>query len=250
MTKAVKKFTRKLLKSDKATDIISWIISKYLKIVGHTTRWQIEGLEAMNKTWDKEGSMIILSWHGRAGLIPYFWNKKHPLHALVSEHKDGQLMGKIVKRYGLGLIDGSSTSNASRAAVKLMKTLQNGESICLTPDGPIGPSMHMNLSPLIFAQKSGKPIVGMTYSIKHGFILKKSWDEMMFPLPFSQGALIVTQPFFIPENADMKDLEHYRQEIEKEFVSASIRADQRVGRHPILPGTKIKKKKQPMIIIK
>ena len=63
MTKAVKKFTRKLLKSDKATDIISWIISKYLKIVGHTTRWQIEGLEAMNKTWDKEGSMIILSWH-------------------------------------------------------------------------------------------------------------------------------------------------------------------------------------------
>lgn len=248
MTKAVKKFTRKLLKSEKATDIISWIINSYLKFVGHTTHWNIEGLESMNKTWDKEGSMIILSWHGRAGLIPYFWNKRHPLHALVSEHKDGQLMGKIIKRYGLGLIDGSTTSNASRAAVKLMKTLQNGESICLTPDGPIGPSMHMNLSPLIFAQKSGKPIVGMTYSIKHSFILRKSWDEMMFPLPFSKGSLVVTKPFFIPENSSIEDLERYRQEIENEFVSASIQADKNVGRSPILPGTKVKKKKQQFII--
>ncbi len=250
MTKAVKKVTRKLLKSEIATNIISNIISAYLKFVGHTTRWQINGLDRMNEIWDKEKSIIILTWHGRAALAPFFWNKKHPLFALVSEHKDGRLMAKIIRHYGLKLVDGSTTSHSGRAAVKLMKTLQEGNSICLTPDGPVGPSMHMNLSPLVFAQKSGKAIFCITYSIKNAFTLKKSWDEMMFPFPFSKGTVNIVGPFYVPETAASEELENIRKKIESEFVASGINADVSLGRTPVRPGTKIKKKKNsPYIII-
>lgn len=243
MAKTLKKITRRILKSSLAVSIIAKLVSLYIRLVKNTTKWQINGLDNVNALWDKHKSVIIVMWHARTSLIVTFWNKKHPLCALISQHKDGQLMGKIVKNFGLDLIEGSSTSNSRAAAIQLLKALQNNKSICFTPDGPVGPAMEMTLSPLIFAQKSGKPVIGMVYSVKKATIFRKSWDDMMLPYPFSKGVLNCTQPFFIPKDATAEELEEYRKKIEAAMVEASVSADIAVGRAPVLPSHKIKKKK-------
>lgn len=243
MAKALKKVTRKLLKSNFATTIISKLISAYIRLVRVTTKWQINGLDEMNAVWDEHKSVIIVMWHARTSLIATFWNKKHPLYALISQHKDGQLMGKVLGNFGLGKIEGSSTSNSRAAAIQLLKALKSDKSICFTPDGPTGPAMEMTLSPLVFAQKSGKPVIGMVYSVSRAFISRKSWDDMMIPLPFSRGVLNCTKPFFIPKDASAEELEKHRLEIEKALVEASVDADKAVGREPVYPSHKVKKKK-------
>lgn len=243
MAKGIKKITRKLLKSDIFSTIIGYVVYLYTLFVGFTTRWKKYHFKEFEELWDKEESIIIIIWHGRATMIPFFWNKKHPLNALVSVHNDGKFMARLLKHYGLKIIGGSSTFQAQKAALELLDTIKNkNETIAIIPDGPIGPSMHMNKSPLFFAQKSGKPIIGITYSVKRAHIFKKSWDNMMFPFPFNKGILNFTKPFYIPKNATEQQIEKYRQEIETALRTISINADVELGRAPVLPGIKTKKK--------
>lgn len=245
MAKNIKKITRQILKSRLASAITGFLIYLYTLLVGYTTRWQKNALKDFYKIWDKEGSIIIIIWHGRATMIPFFWNKKHPLNALVSKHNDGMLMARLLKHYGLGIIGGSTTANARQAAVSLMKTIKNdNKTIAIIPDGPIGPSMKMNLSPLYFAQKSGKPIIGVTYSVERAKIITQSWDDMMFPYPFNRGTIGFTKPYYIPEDASPQQLEEIRLQLEQEMCSINIAADKAMGRTPVMPGTRIKQKKR------
>ena len=245
MAKGIKRITRKLLKSDTCSELMSFLLYFYTKFVYYTTLWNKDELSRLYQVWTENDSIILISWHGRATMIPYFWNKKRPLNALVSMHNDGMLMARLLKHYGLGIIGGSTTSNAAKAAVGLMKKIKHdNETIAIIPDGPIGPSMSMNMSPLYFAQKSGKPIIGITYSTKRAKIFHKSWDEMMFPYPFNRGVINFTQPFYIKEDLTAEELEAERQKIEAAMQELSIEADKSLGRTPILPGTRVKKKKQ------
>lgn len=243
MAKRLKKITRKILKSPLAVSIISEILYWYSKLVGCTTSWSKHNITEFNQDWNNNKAIILIIWHGRAAMIPYFWNSKHPMNALVSLHNDGKFMGEFLRRYGVGIIGGSTTVNSRSAAVNLMKTLKKEESICIIPDGPIGPSMKMTMSPLYFAQKSGKPIIGIAYSVKHAKIFDKSWDDMMFPYPFGKGVLAATKPYFIPENATDEELEAYRLQIENDMNTININADIELGRQPTLPGKQFKNRR-------
>ena len=68
----------------------------------------------------------------------------------------------ILKKFGIGNISGSSNQKSNEAALELMRNLQQGNSIAIIPDGPRGPSMKLSMSPIFYAQKSGKPIIGIT----------------------------------------------------------------------------------------
>ena len=243
MAKGIKKITRKLLKSSTCSELMSFLLYLYTKFVYYTTLWNKRELSRLYHVWQENDSIILISWHGRATMAPCFWDQKRPMNALVSLHNDGKLMARLLEHFGLGIIGGSSNSNAKSAAVSLMKALKNRQSICIIPDGPIGPAMHMNMSPLYFAQKSGKPIIGITYSCKHAKIFTNSWDEMMLPFPFNHGIVKTTRPFFIPKDADDNTLETLRQEIEQEMVSISMAADTSLNRVPVCQGTRIKTKK-------
>lgn len=67
-------------------------------------------------------------------MLPYFWNRKKPLNALVSLHRDGRMIAGLLEKFGLGTIGGSSNENASGAAVKLMHSLKDDTAICIIPD--------------------------------------------------------------------------------------------------------------------
>lgn len=243
--KLSKKLLHKIVKSAFGSSVISFLIYWYARFVGFTNKWKVYGREECFKTWDKEGAIILIGWHGRAIMLPYFWNRYRKINALVSLHQDGLLIAGLLKKFGLGIIGGSSNGNAKGAAMSLMRSLQKDESIAIIPDGPIGPSMELNMSPIYFAQKSGKPIFGMTYSVKNSKIITKSWDDMMLPLPFSKGVCHLTKPFYIPRHATPEELEKYRKEVEDALNAINYQADEAVGITPIKPSRKIKKKRHP-----
>ena len=213
----------------------------YLKFVGMTTRWKsVTGVKEMYEMLEKQGSMIVVGWHGRTLEMPYFWNKSKTLNALVSPHRDGQYIVKILARFGIGHVSGSTNKNSTEAALELMSNLQQGNSIAIIPDGPRGPSMQMSMSPIFYAQKSGKPIVGITYSISHSFIVRQSWDNMMIPFPFCRGMYAITEPFFVPQDASEEELEQYRLQMEKKLNDLTWKLDKEMGIPFIAQGTEIK----------
>ena len=176
-------------------------------------------------------------------LYPYFWNKKRPLNALVSLHQDGRLIAGFLEKCGLGTIGGSSNGNAVGSARDLIESLQKDTAICIIPDGPKGPNMKLSKSPVYFAQKSGKPIYGITCSVKGSKIVHKAWDKMMIPLPFSEGICELIGPYYVPQNASEQEMEEIRQRIETELNQTCFAADKLMGIEKITPGSTAKKKR-------
>ncbi len=242
LRKRLKKFFKSLLQSPYILNIISTIFYHYALLVGKTTKWQISGQKKMDDIWDKEGSFIFIGWHGRAMMLPYFWNKKHPMNALVSLHHDGRMIAGLLEKFGMKTIGGSSTENSKSAAIDLMRSLKRGEAIAIIPDGPKGPSMTLGKSALYFAQKTGKPIIGATYSVKGSKILRKSWDSMLLPPLFSKGIYATTEAFYIPKNAKEDEIEKIRHNIESQLNRLTWEADKALGLPPVPQGKKAKKR--------
>ena len=224
-------------KSECATHIASFFCYWYVRFVALTTRWDRRDINVFYENLKEHKAVIFVAWHGRIAFAPYFWNRSSKLSALVSPHRDGQLIAGLLKRFGIENISGSTNENPRAAAVKLLRELKNDASIAIIPDGPRGPSMTMSMSPIYYAKTTGKPIIGLTYSIAKSKILGKSWDRMLLPLPFQKGIVAVTKPFFIPKNTPKEKLEEYRKQIETEMNNLTWQLDKELGLPEIEQGT-------------
>ena len=245
MTMAVfKHMGKKIIKSRAACAVFSFLAYWYVRLVAATTKWDIRDINNFYDNLNKYGSVIFIAWHGRVPMIPYFWDKRSILKALVSPHRDGQIIVGLLRRFGIGHIDGSSNERSLSAAVTLLKELQNGTTIAIIPDGPRGPSMTMGLSPVYYAQKTGKPIIGVTYSIADSYVVERSWDRMLLPKPFHKGICAVTKPFFFLVNADKEELEHCRRLIEDELNNLTWQIDKELGMPYVPKGTLPKRKRE------
>ncbi len=237
-----KDIIKKITKSPRVAGFISWAAYWYVRLVAATTRWELRDVNNFYDSLDKNGSVIFIAWHGRVSMIPYFWDKRKTLKALVSPHRDGQLIIGLLRRFGIGSIDGSTNENAKSAAVTLMRELIHGTTIAIIPDGPRGPGMTMGISPVYYAQKTGKPVIGVTYSIANSKIVQKSWDRMLIPQPFNRGICAVTRPFYVPADANKDQLEAYRRQIEDELNELTWQIDRELNMPYIPKGTLPKKK--------
>ncbi len=164
--KILKKTFKKLLKSRIVTGLVGSLLYFYTRLVGRTTRWKTKGIGKFYDCWRKEGSIILIGWHGRAMLYPYFWNKKRPLNALVSLHQDGRLIAGFLEKCGLGTIGGSSNGNAVGSARDLLESLRNDTAICIIPDGPKGPSMKLSKSCLFRPKKAANRFLALPAASK------------------------------------------------------------------------------------
>ncbi len=238
----IKNIGKKIRNSNWFFPMLSRLFCLYVWLVGKTTRWESPGLQKFYSTLEKDKSLIMISWHGRIAMLPYFWDNRCTLRALVSLHRDGKLIINVLRSFGIEIIGGSTNKNAFGAAMALMRTLNNNNSIAIIPDGPRGPSMQLTMSPLYYARKTGKPIVGIGYSIKGSKILAKSWDSLMIPPLFSKGIFYATEPYYIPKNATKEDMEKYRLQIEENLNNLTHEADKKMGIPYIKPGKEAKKK--------
>ncbi len=66
---------------------------------------------------------------------------------------------------------------------KMVKCVNNGESIAITPDGPKGPKEMVKEGVIKLAQITGTPIIPLVWSTDK-FKQVNSWDGFVIPFPF------------------------------------------------------------------
>ncbi len=111
-----------------------------------------------------EGPCILAIWHGRLFLVPLLKHGPKPLIALISSHRDGQLISKAAATYGVETAMGSTTRGGMRAARELIRFARAGHSLLMTPDGPRGPRMQASEGILDLARLTGLPILPVSLS--------------------------------------------------------------------------------------
>ena len=198
-----------------------------------TTRWQSIGADVAAPAWAGDKPVIVAFWHNRLAMMPACWPSSKPFHMLISSHPDGRLIANTIAHFGFGSIAGSSTRGGGEAMRQLVRTLKNGESIGITPDGPWGPRMTAGDGVLALARLAGVPILPLAVSVSNRVVLN-TWDRLIIPLPFGRGAMIWGQPMTIPRDADDAMLADLRTKLEEELIRVSAEADAKVGQTIIM----------------
>jgi lysophospholipid acyltransferase (LPLAT)-like uncharacterized protein len=166
----------------------TWVIFA----LGWTWRVRVFGREALLARAPEDPRVVMTLWHGQ--LLPAAWAHRQPAAALVSEHRDGEIISRIVGRMGVATVRGSSSRGGARALLECVTTLrQHKRDMVLTPDGPRGPRHSFAPGALIVAYRAGAPIIPLVVHADRLWRLK-SWDQFEIPKPFARVTVYYGAP--------------------------------------------------------
>ncbi len=141
---------------------------------------------------------VYALWHEH--LLPLaFAHRRSGAVALVSEHRDGEILVRILRRLGLGAARGSSTRGGSRGLREMVRAGREGRPVAFTPDGPRGPARNCKPGVVRAAAETGLPVVPLAAAASSGRRLD-SWDRFLVPSPFTRIYLSRGQALRVPRD--------------------------------------------------
>jgi lysophospholipid acyltransferase (LPLAT)-like uncharacterized protein len=180
-------------------------------------------LEPLLKDNDEEPVAILAFWHSRLLMMPLLCRKRR-VKMLISRHRDGELISRAVRFFPIDSVRGSTTRGGVPALRKLVKALQKGSHVAITPDGPRGPRNRAQLGAILLAAGTGRPIVPVTFGASKKKVLK-SWDRFLFPYPFSRGVFVWGDPIWVRPEEGEAGMEEKRTTLELTLNRITAEAD-------------------------
>ena len=134
-----------------------------IRLLGRTMALVTVGGGTVDTLMQKGTPIIIAFWHGRQLMMPLVY-RGTSASILISQHRDGQMIANIMKKFGFHAIRGSSTRGGMQALRQLVVAGRRGQDLVITPDGPRGPACHVQMGVLSLAKITGFPIVPLTFA--------------------------------------------------------------------------------------
>jgi lysophospholipid acyltransferase (LPLAT)-like uncharacterized protein len=205
--------SKKILKHPRTESAVSWLLAMYIRLVYVTSR-KIRIVDDAALPYIRgEQNGIFAFWHGRMMLLPAFEPPRRKMHVLISLHRDGLLISRVIGQFGEATISGSSSKGGKAAVMEMLRVLRAGDNISITPDGPRGPLQVAAAGIVTVARLSGKPVIPVTFSSTRHKRLK-SWDRFMIALPFGRIAFCVGAPLPLQRDMDETQQETARLQVE------------------------------------
>ena len=140
-----------------------------------------------------EKPCVVVFWHGRLAMMSFAYRRwwlrdfgsKRRAKVIISDHKDGEIITRVISHFGIGAIRGSSFKGGARALMGAIKEIKNGTDVIITPDGPRGPLHSVADGAATLAQRLNLDNYALNYEAS-SFWKFRSWDEMVLPKPFSR----------------------------------------------------------------
>jgi hypothetical protein len=138
---------------------------------------------------------VFALWH--ATLLPVAYKHSNEgVAVLVSQHRDGELIARVLAAWGNTTVRGSTTRGGSRALLAMIKELERGVAVAVTPDGPQGPALTFQPGTLVAAQRANVPVIPILVHADRAWRLK-SWDRFMIPKFFARVTFAYGDPTMV-----------------------------------------------------
>lgn len=162
---------------------------------------------------------IIALWHNRTFtpcfVYRYCVDSKVPMSMLTSASKDGALLSTVAGDYGMRTVRGSSHRRGAVGFRDMLRELNEGCCMCITPDGPKGPRYKSRAGVIRLASVSGLPILPLCVDIPSCWRIKKAWDGFVIPKPFSRVNVLVREPLHVPGDIDEETQKEYMEKLDE-----------------------------------
>lgn len=182
---------------------------------------------------------IFGSWHNRLLALPYYYYYRYGFHNLtlmVSKSRDGELFRRLLAKFTIETVRGSTTRGGLGAMKLLIQVARSGRDTALALDGSKGPRYRVQPGALLLAQMSGAPLIPLAFDITRKIVLP-TWDQMIIPLPFGRIYAAFADPLYIPRQAT--DLTPYQDALQSDmdylcaFVALQARGEKPVWQPPV-----------------
>lgn len=203
-------------------------IGWYLRLCHATTRWEVSGLDAL-KADLTNGPVVIMCWHGRLMMIGPHWPKAEGnMSCLHDTAPIGRIAGTVQRSFGLDPFEMSKRRSNVATSRAVMKRAKAGISIGITADGPKGPGFALQKAPLEWVRMMQRPVYGYAFATKRHRLLK-TWDQMMIPLPFTQGTCVFAPlDVDLPRKPGPEELEIAKMQLETGLNAITAEADRAI----------------------
>jgi len=214
---------RKRLKNFALTRLAPAPGALFVRLLWATLRVRRLGQEIPSGLKAGGGQYVMAFWHGTLLLMVYAYVGQR-LTFLVSWHRDGELVTRVMQRFGMDPTRGSTSRGGIRALHSLVKKVRQGYDIAFTPDGPKGPPRIAQLGVVQTARLAGLPVVPVGMAARRKRTLR-SWDSFLVPMPFTRVVFAYGEPVAVPREATEAELESCRRAVEEGIESATARAE-------------------------
>ncbi|MCC6769932.1 MAG: lysophospholipid acyltransferase family protein [Gemmatimonadaceae bacterium] len=155
-----------------------------LRLLARTWRVTREHDAALAAIRASGAPFVIILWHGE--LLPILWaHRDEGVSVLISTHADGEIIARICESLGCRTVRGSSSRGGARALLELVRELDGGHEVAITPDGPRGPRRSFAPGAVVAAMRADVPIIAFGARVDRAWRLR-SWDRFVIPKPFAR----------------------------------------------------------------
>lgn len=202
----------------------TWLVAHLIRLTGRSWRFDEVDRHLVERDRLGGGGVIYAFWHGRM-IIPAFTHRRRDIHVLISEHRDGELITRIIDRLGFHSVRGSTTRGGARALFGMATAGQRGFDLAVTPDGPRGPRFRFQIGALSIAQRTGLAVVPAGVAA-YPCIVLRTWDRFVIPVPFCRCVIVYGEPMIVPPECTREALDRLRAEAESILRTLTARAEE------------------------
>jgi 3-deoxy-D-manno-octulosonic-acid transferase len=224
---------RRFQQSEFFLNLAGRLAARHIRTVYATSKVVREPAD-MDPYLENLNPMIVAMWHGQFLLLPLIKPKSVPVYNMVAKHADGEMIGRALLHFDMGLIRGAGAGESGKdrggagAFRAALKTLKANATVAMTTDIPPGPARVAGLGIVTIARASGRPVVPLAMATNRFFTLP-TWSRFTVNLPFSKLAMVAGEPIHVPRDADEQTLELYRKRIEAAMNATTARAYELAG---------------------
>ncbi len=177
-------------------NILFYLLYWIFLFITKTIKTNVVGVEQIEDNWAKGNNAVFCTPHHAllalfAGIVAAK-SKIPPVVLLASLSDDGELISKLLKKFGFEMIRGSSRRGAQKAMRELVINGKSGKNLGIAFDGPKGPPLIPKRGLIGCARANkGKIYLIYTEAIQRDFLFFSwkpfrinSWDRMLIPIPF------------------------------------------------------------------
>lgn len=165
-----------------------WLIG----LLARTWRFQVSGDGPVADLIARRRPYILALWHSR--ILPLlFSHRDRGIVLLISKHRDGGHLAALAAGLGYSAVRGSTNRGGEVGLLGIIRALEAGNIVALTPDGPRGPAEKVQAGIVSAARHAGAPIVPLTANASAEWRLP-TWDRMRIPKPFARVHVVFGTP--------------------------------------------------------
>ena len=199
--------------------LIEWLGYLLVSLVCCTLRYEISS-EAPEEVSGPFPPIPVIGSYWHRTVIPATWLfRRRGCAVMTSRSFDGEYIARIIKRFGIEPVRGSSSRGAVAALLGMNRVLSEGRTAAFTIDGPRGPRFVAKPGPVLLSRMSGVPILCFYLAVEHCWQLN-SWDRLMIPRPFSRVHLRWSRMIRVPADASEEQMQEFHQQMQQSLERA------------------------------